>query len=95
MTLIYHSFVANNLKVNLYGDTNQCDPVEGNSKLIYDYTKSPAILDMCSETIELEYIKESSRYDEKTYIMLSKFLKNGHIKEKFGDYVGSYVNICY
>ena len=65
LTLIYNSFVANILKVNLYGDSNQCDPVEGNSRLIYDYTKSPAILDMCSDTIELKYIKKSARYDQK------------------------------
>ena len=58
VTLIYNSFVANNLKVSLYGDSNQCDPVKGISRLIYDYTKSPAILDMCSDTIELKYIKE-------------------------------------
>ena len=95
MTLIYHSFVANNLKVNLYGDTNQCDPVEGISKLIYEYTKSPAIQDMCSDTVELEYIMESARYDHKIYKILSEFLKTGQVKEKLGKYVASFVNICY
>ena len=95
MTLIYHSFVANNLKVNLNGDTNQCDPVEGNRKSTYDYTKSPAILDMCCEINTLKYIKESARYDEKTYNMLSNFLKTGQIKDKLGNCVNTDVNICY
>ena len=74
ITLIYNSFVANNLKVNLHGDMNQCDSVEDNSRLKYDYTKSPAILEMCSNVVELQYIKDSARYDKKTYDMLSKFL---------------------
>ena len=95
MTLIYNSFVANNLKVNLYGDINQCDPVEGNSRLTYDHTKSPGILDMCSVSDPLNYIEESARYDHKTYDMLSNVFKTGQIKEKIGNYVDSYVNICY
>lgn len=95
MTLIYSSFVTNNLKINLYGDTNQCNPVEGKSRLTYYCTKSPAIQDMCSVTVELEYIKGSNRYDQKTYNMLSKFLKTGQIKDQLGKYVGSFVNVCY
>ena len=95
ITLIYNSFVSNNLKVNLYGDTNQCDPVEGSSRLKYDYTKSPAILDMCSETIELEYIEKSARYDNKTFEMLSNFLKTGRLNQKLANYTDSFVNICY
>ena len=94
LTLIYYSFVANNLKINLYGDSNQCDPVEGNSRLIYNYTKSPAILDTCSDTTGLKYIKESARYYQKTY-MLSNFLKTDQIKDKIGNIMGSYINICY
>ena len=65
IALIYHSYVENNLKVNLYGDVNQCDPVEGNSRLKYDYTKSLAILEMCPNVVELKYIEESARYDKK------------------------------
>ena len=94
LTLIYNSFVANNLKVNLYGDSNQCDPVKGNSRLIYNYMKSPAILGTCSDTIELKYIEESARYDRKNN-MSSNFLTTGQIKDKIGNMVGSYVNICY
>ena len=67
ITLLYDSFVANNLRVNLCGDVNQCGPVEGNSKLKYDHTKSPAILEMCSNIIQLDYIEESARYDKKTF----------------------------
>ena len=62
ITLVYHSFVNHNLKVNLYGDSNQCDPVEGNSHIVYDYMKSPAILDKCHQIVEKQYIKESSSF---------------------------------
>ena len=95
ITLIYHSFVENNLKVNLYGDANQCDPVEGNSRLKYDYTKSPAILEMYPNIIELKYIEESTRYDKKTYDMLSNFLATGRLNQKLANYMDTFVNICY
>ena len=62
---------------------------------MYDYTKSPAILDMCGKTIEKTYIEESARYDNKTHDMLTHFLKTGQLKETLDGYVGSYVNICY
>ena len=95
ITLIYNNFVANNLKVNLYGDINQCDPVEGNSKLTYDYTKSPAILDMCCDVVELKYIEKSAKYDKKTYSMLTNFLETAQLNLKLGDYTDSFVNMCY
>ena len=71
------------------------DPVEGNSRLTYDYTKSPAILDMCSDVVELKYIEESARYDKKTYDMLTNFLATARLNQKLSDYVDSFVNICY
>ena len=95
ITLIYNSFVANNLKVNPYGDINHCDPVEGNSKLTYDYTKSPAILDMCCDVVELKYIEKSARYDKKTYDMLTNFYETVRLNQKLGDYTDSFVNTCY
>ena len=95
MTLIYHSFVRNNTKVSLHGDSYQCDPVEGMSRIVYDNTKSPAILDMCHKTIEKKYIKESARYDIKTHNMLTEFLKTGQLNENFNKYTATFVNICY
>ena len=95
MTLIYNSVVANRLKVNLCGDINQCDTVEGNSRLTYDYTKSPAILDMCSVSDSLKDIEKTAKHDHKTHDMLSNFLKTDQIKKKIGNCVDSYVNICY
>ena len=95
ITLIYHSYMANNLEVNLYGDANQCDPVEGSSRLKYDYTKGPAILEMCPNTIELKYIEESARYDKKTFDMLTNFLQTGRLNQKLANYTDTFVNICY
>ena len=87
--------MANNLKVNFYGDIDQCDPVEGNSWLKYDCTKSPAILEMCANTVELKYIEESARCDKKTFDMLTNFLVTDQLDHTLANHVGSYVNICY
>ena len=95
VTLIYDAFVRYGLKVNLYGDNEQCDPVEEGSQISYEYTKSPAILDMCPETIEKKYIEKSARYDKKTFKMLTKFRKNGRITESFDQHTDIRVNICY
>ena len=50
---------------------------------------------MWSDIVELKYIEGSARYDQKSYDMLSNFLKTGQIKEKIDNSVDSYVNICY
>ena len=63
--------------------------------LTMEYRKSLTIQDTCSDTVQLEYIMESARYNHKTYKMLSKFIKTGQVKEKLGKYVASFVNICY
>ena len=42
MTYIYACFIKFGLTVLIYGDSNQCDPVEP-SKITYDYTESIAI----------------------------------------------------
>ena len=57
--------------------------MESNTSVIYDYTESPAIRQMCPELTKLEYIKGVSRYDVKLNELLSKFLKTSKIKHKF------------
>ena len=54
MTLIYNCYTEKTLHVNSYEDNNQCNPVEGTS-LVYDYIKSPAILDMCGIIFQKDY----------------------------------------
>ena len=74
---------------------NQCDPVEGSSRLKYDYPKIPAVLEMCPNTIELKYIEESARYDKKTFDMLTNCLQTGRLNQKLANYTNTFVNICY
>lgn len=93
MVKIYEAFAKYRNTVYMFGDTNQCDPVEGDSQVHYDYINSITIKEMCLERRYLEYIEDSSRYDKKTYNILKKFLRTGTVKNKFsGQY---YKNICY
>lgn len=63
----------------MFGDSNQCNPVEAGSQISYNYLESPACSLMCPSLVELQYIKDSDRYDNKTFLALDFFLKNGSI----------------
>jgi len=92
MTTLYNAFVDYGITVNLFGDCNQCAPVDDFG---YDYLKSPAILAMCPTIEKLEYIEASARYDKKTYEILSVFLKTGRITSAFNKIVECDTNICF
>ena len=62
----------------MFSDPNQCSPV-GGSQISYNYLESPACLQMFPNLVELEYIKYLGRYDNKSYLALNFFLKNGYI----------------
>ena len=80
----------------MFGDPNQCEPVEGGSRVTYNYLTSSSVRRMCSETITLQYIEGTSRYDVKTNEMLTKFLKTGKVSAEFKPIDGKlYNNICY
>ena len=83
MNMIYNAFIKYDITVYMFGDSNQTNPVENNTSVIYDYTKSSAIRQMCPELIQLEYIKGVSRYDDKMNELLTHFLKTDKIKHKF------------
>ena len=92
MTALYNAFVDFGITVHLFGDCNQCAPVDDYG---YDYLKSPAILAMCPTIVKLEYIEKSARYDKKTYETLSVFLKTGRITNTFSKIIECNTNICY
>ena len=94
MTKIYKACSKYCNTVYLFGDKNQCDPVEGHSQLHYNYFTSKTIMDMCPERVKLEYIEGCSRYDTKTPDMLTKFLKTGKIQPEFPAIGRYYKNIC-
>ena len=43
MTKIYEIFRKHNNTINMFGDPNQCEPVEGGSQVHYDYLYSSVI----------------------------------------------------
>ena len=96
MTLIYKAFTMFNNTVYMFGDPNQCEPVESGSQINYDYLESKTIHEMYPKVETLKYIEKSCRYDRQTHEMLKIFVKHGktstyfqHIDQKL------YKNICY
>ena len=43
MTMIYKAFIEFGTKIYMFGDPNQCDPVEGGSQIHYDYLDSATL----------------------------------------------------
>ena len=76
MTKIYQASIKYHNTIYLFGDTNQCDPVEKSSQMLYNYLESETIKKKkCPDRVKLEYIEGCSRYDTKTRDTLRKFLK--------------------
>ncbi len=40
ITMLYQAFLKHNIKVYMFGDSNQCSPVENGSRISYNYDKS-------------------------------------------------------
>jgi hypothetical protein len=81
--------------IYLFGDSNQCDPVEGGPRISYKYTTSPAVAEMY-DTVVLDYKSETGRYCEKTKRMLQWFLKKRKAPRNLAKTDESLmVNICY
>ena len=95
MTKIYEAYNKFNNTIYMFGDPNQCEPVEPGSQIHYNYLLSKSIQEMCPKTKTLEYIEKSCRYDKTTHVMLSKFLKTGRISTYFEPIGKYYKNICY
>ena len=80
----------------MYGDPNQCSPVEGGSQINCDYLESKTVREMCPKFETLQYIEKSCRYDKRTHKILETFLKHGKISAYFQPlYKKLYKNICY
>ena len=96
ITKIYHEYINCNITVYMFGDPNQCEPVEGGSQIHYNYLESKTISEMCPRIKTLQYIDKSCRYDIQTHEMLKKFLKHGKISTYFQPIDNKlYKNICY
>ena len=66
MTKIYNAFTKFNNKVYMFGDPNQCEPVEAGSSSNYNYLNSEAIREMCGNIQTLDYIDSTCRYHKQT-----------------------------
>ena len=96
MTKIYNEYIKYNNTVYMFGDPNQCEPVEGGSQIHYNYLESKTISEMCPRIETLQYIEKSCRYDKQTHEMLKTFLKHGKISTYFQPIDQKlYKNICY
>ena len=47
MTKIYEAFTMFNNKIFMFGDPNQCEPVEPGSQIHNNYLKSKTVTEMC------------------------------------------------
>ena len=83
MTKIYQAYTLFNNTIYMFGDPNQCEPVETGSQIHYDYLGSKTVRDMCPRIETLQYIEKSCRYDKQTHKMLDKFLKDGKVSAYF------------
>ena len=83
MTLIYKAYTKYGNIIYMFGDTNQCAPVEGGSQINYDYLHSQTVREMCPRIKTLEYIEGPCRYDKETHEVLKTFLKLGRISKYF------------
>ena len=93
MTLIYKALTMFNNKIFMFGDPNQCEPVESNSQRRYNFLESKTVNEMCPKRKNLEYIESGCRYDIKIHEMSDKFLKTGQISTYFN--YKYYKNLCY
>ena len=96
MSMLYNAYIKYDLTIYMYGDHNQTSPVESDSIILHDYTKSHAMHQMCPNRVELEYIKGLSRYDHRMNELLSSFLKTSTLKHKFKPINNTIMkHICY
>ena len=73
ITKIYEAYKMLGNTIYMFGDPNQCKPVEAGSQIHYEYLRSKTVDEICPNRETLQYIKDSSRYDEKTHNTLATF----------------------
>lgn len=96
ITLLYQAFTKHDITVIMSGDINQCEPINKNGWLQYDYFNvSISVSEMCPRRVQMKFIEGTARYDKETKAILDNFLKYKILRHTFqpiGDY---YKNICY
>ena len=64
MTKIYQAFTKYHNTIYMFGDTNQCDPVEDGSQIPHDHFTSVSTSEMCPRRVEMKYKEGCVRFDE-------------------------------
>ena len=59
ITKIYNAYSEFGNKVYMFGDPNQCEPVESGSVINYNYLESAVINELCGNIEKLEYIEKT------------------------------------
>ena len=96
MTLLYQAFTKHDITVIMSGDNEQCNPINKNGLLHYDYfNDSISVSEICPGRDEMKYIEGSARYDKETKAILDNFLRYKNLKHKFKPIEDYYKNICY
>ena len=96
ITLLYQAFTKHDITIIMSGDTNQCEQINGTKSIRHNYfDDSISVSEMCPKRIEMKYIENSARYDNKTRIVLNNFLKYKNITHKFEPIGNYYKNTCW
>ena len=82
MSKIYHAFTKYHNTIFMFGDTNQCDPVEKGSQIHHDYFTSVPISEMCPKRTEMKYKEGCARYDEQARVWVHILKYQKHKLEK-------------
>ena len=67
----------------MFGDYNQCEPVEAGSQIHYEYLRSKTIQQMRSKKRLYNTLKAHPDTTKKAHEMLAKILKTGRISTYF------------
>ena len=104
ITILYKLGLEYSFILIMFGDTNQCNPIEGKSQVCYNYINSISVRQICPALQTLEYIENCSRHDMKTKNVLDFFLKKAYVSKLkrtkdgkliFNPITKSYRNTCY
>eukprot|EP00666_Eupelagonemidae_sp_cell4sb_P017161 gene17161-6400_t len=98
MKLIKAKRLKPELKIYLFGDPNQCPPVEGDHNKQYKYLQTLTFKRLCNfNMIELDYVPGCARYDDDTRVFLDNYLQTRTLPkeaQKMKLKPSAKVNIC-
>ena len=68
MSTIYQAFTKYHNTIFMFGDTNQCDPVEKGSQILHDFFTSVPISEMFPKWAEMKYKEGCARHDKQARV---------------------------